>query len=504
VTILAHEVRPDARTPRWDARSFGLASATGLLRVVIGAVLFFVGVPLLLARLGADRYGVWVLVTTITAWLQFADFGLRTAIVRATARSSALDDAAARDVANAVVGHSSAAYSLVVVLLVAGGIVLVPFVARTIFGLPERLLSDAIFVLRLGVTAFAVDLLSFGLFRGVLDGTGRVSVSNLVAIAHTALRWTAVITAALATGSLTTMALAALGASSTMLVVWFLCVRSVGRRPRLTPRMPRRGELRELLGFAGFVQVNDIITAVTPQLVEIIVLRRLGLGALAVFDIGIQLSIHVRVALNALWSPLMPLLSGVHASEPRKTRMVAALSRRLMNAVVTIGTGLVVIAGPALVAVWISGQSATTAVDMIALVVMGLLLGSVASHVFLWNAVGTPQKTTKVLAAYSVVFVAGALIGVAWGLPAVAWAGLAAACVAVVVADIQMVPSVVESGGSSLVGAAALPLALGIAVVATTAGAQWVGFVTGLVVLIAGIGEAAASVGQLRTYAWQA
>jgi hypothetical protein len=185
---------------------------------------------------------------------------------------------------------------------------------------------------------------------------------------------------------------------------------------------------------------------------------------------------------------------------PRKTRMVAALSRRLMNAVVTIGTGLVVIAGPALVAVWISGQSATTAVDMIALVVMGLLLGSVASHVFLWNAVGTPQKTTKVLAAYSVVFVAGALIGVAWGLPA----GLAAACVAVVVADIQMVPSVVESGGSSLVGAAALPLALGIAVVATTAGAQWVGFVTGLVVLIAGIGEAAASVGQLRTYAWQA
>jgi hypothetical protein len=28
--------------------------------------------------------------------------------------------------------------------------------------------------------------------------------------------------------------------------------------------------------------------------------------------------------------------------------------------------------------------------------------------------------------------------------------------------------------------------------------------VTGLVVLIAGIGEAAASVGQLRTYAWQA
>lgn len=49
---------------------------SGLASKVVGLFVSFISVPLTIGYLGAERYGVWITIGTLLAWLQLADFGL--------------------------------------------------------------------------------------------------------------------------------------------------------------------------------------------------------------------------------------------------------------------------------------------------------------------------------------------------------------------------------------------------------------------------------------------
>ena len=95
------------------------ASATGAASAAAAVVQTGVGllvVPLSLAYLGNERYGLWMTATSLTAMLAFADFGMGNGLLNAIATADGSDDRHAAATATA-----SAAFLLagVAVLLAA-------------------------------------------------------------------------------------------------------------------------------------------------------------------------------------------------------------------------------------------------------------------------------------------------------------------------------------------------------------------------------------------------
>lgn len=410
-----------------------LTSGSGLARVGIGAVLFPVGVPLMVSSLGMKRYGVWVLITTVTGWLAFADFGLRTAIVR----QGAVTSVGGRDgveQANRLVGNAVVLYAVILLPVVLAAAFLTPWMASVLFKIERGLVSEAALVLRLGVWAFVVDVLSLGLFRAVLDGFGHISRANGIHTVHSVMRWCAIVGLAVLTHSLRAMAVGSLLSSLVVFAIWRWQARRRVPCLRYRPVMPSRQELRDLLVFSGFSQANDFIGAATPQVIELIVVRKMGLSTLAIFDIGVQLAIHVRTAISAVWFPTMPILARMHARSQSSIAEAGQLSRRALEFLSLAGVGLLGALGGWLFRLWLGSAGAGASPLLTILVSTGIVQGSLLASVYRWNAEGVPWRATQVMAIYSASAILGAWASSLAGVQAVAWAWFLAAAIALLLA----------------------------------------------------------------------
>jgi O-antigen/teichoic acid export membrane protein len=82
-----------ARTAR-RGKHIKLTVFTGLVARASSALMTIVSVPLTLNYLGAERFGLWMTVTSVVSMLTFADFGIGNGLVTAVAEASGRDDQA--------------------------------------------------------------------------------------------------------------------------------------------------------------------------------------------------------------------------------------------------------------------------------------------------------------------------------------------------------------------------------------------------------------------------
>lgn len=69
-----------------------LAAAAAALAKFISILTMFVTVPITLHYLGNERYGMWMTISSLAAYLAFADFGLGSGLMSAIAKASGRDD----------------------------------------------------------------------------------------------------------------------------------------------------------------------------------------------------------------------------------------------------------------------------------------------------------------------------------------------------------------------------------------------------------------------------
>lgn len=395
------------------------------MRFVLSAPAYFVMVPLLLTWLGREKYGVWVLITTITGWLFMSDLGLRTLIVRQAGMSSTSGNRAELEL---TIRHAAAMYLgvLAVVLLLATGSL--GWIVRSVLAVPPNLAQVATRVLAFGVVAFCVDLIGLGLFRGVSDGLGFIALNNLVAIVYTWIRTAVVLAVAFATRDVAAMAAASLCVSIAGLLAW----RATAARaaPGLTyrPSIPRREDLGMLVGFSGLVQINDSLAAATPQLVEAFVVRRFGLSVLGLFDVGVQLYTHARSLSFVSWFPVMPWLSS-RVGERRETRYIASRLAGIAALAAAAALGVTSLVNP-LLALWLPLATKQEVSTISTLVCVGVVVGSIAPLVYAWNASAEPWKTTVCLLVFALGWIVPLAAGLTRTTSQVGVMGLAAACAA--------------------------------------------------------------------------
>src|SRR5437763_767538 len=66
--------------------------ATGMAGRGVNVLVSFLSLPLTIGYLGKERYGLWVTITTMLAWLNIADLGLGNSLTNALAEADGKGD----------------------------------------------------------------------------------------------------------------------------------------------------------------------------------------------------------------------------------------------------------------------------------------------------------------------------------------------------------------------------------------------------------------------------
>src|ERR1700682_1836109 len=104
-------------------RRVGITASSSFIAKALNLLISFLSVPLTIHYLGAERYGVWLTISSLLTWMALTDFGLSgNALVNVLAESSGNDD---MEPARQYV--SSAFWVLTCISLVSGAAAIISF-----------------------------------------------------------------------------------------------------------------------------------------------------------------------------------------------------------------------------------------------------------------------------------------------------------------------------------------------------------------------------------------
>src|SRR6516162_8426373 len=126
VTVLKLYLSPQGLNPdpgRERYRRAGLTASTSYVAKALTMLMGFVSVPLVVHYLGAERYGVWLTISSLLLWVALTDFGLT-----GNALVNVLSEAIGNDDRKSARHHvASAFWALVTIALVMGTVFMAAF-----------------------------------------------------------------------------------------------------------------------------------------------------------------------------------------------------------------------------------------------------------------------------------------------------------------------------------------------------------------------------------------
>ena len=354
--------------------------------------------PLLLSRLGLDRFGIWSLALVVLSTLRLLDGGIAASLARFYAIHAARDERV--DAGRLLVG------SLLCLVFIGLALTLVMYpLAPTladVLRIPADLQGEAALVFR-WVPALAALALMAESTSALLVGHGRFRVLA-------ATMWTSAGVFAVAVvvfvkpGANLDALMVATAARFIVLVVANLAF--AGRHVSIQwPFLPSRATAREVAGYSSRMQLSALTGFVNTQLDAIVIAAVLPVRYVGLYQIGVQVASAVRSLPLYAFPPLMIRLTTIFRLQGREETAAEfdRLERRWLPAV--LGYGLVATAAVGFsIPVWLGDRYALSgAVGVV-------LLGAYTAHVGLTGmrtcyvrAVGRPGLETRYLTAWTVV-----------------------------------------------------------------------------------------------------
>lgn len=280
------------------------------VRSVIALASMLLVTPFILRVVGTEQYGIWALAGVVTSYAQLSDFGIGESVVKYAAEYHALRDS---ERLNRLVNTVLVTYLGLACLLGGGLLLVLPWVADRLLHIPLPLQPEAVLIFRLAVVIFFVNML-VGVFAALVTASQQLGYSTAISIASTVLGLAGTFGFLLhgfgLRGLVATNALVALFvAILSSLVAWRLYPQL-----RINPLRWLDGAMfRQVFGYSWKVQVSNLAQLLIFQVDRILLSRYLGLEAVAFYEIGSSLALYARTFVLALFSPLLPAVSELHA-----------------------------------------------------------------------------------------------------------------------------------------------------------------------------------------------
>lgn len=288
----------------------------------VGLVL--VSYPAYLHWLGIERYGLWLVLSTVLMVSQLGNLGITQALAKVVAEEYAVGDTLAirqyATVAAAALAGSGLLASLAITV-VRGPIAAALGLAGEDAALARALLP---YCGILSVYVFLSDAQT-----NVLAGLGRIDLLNALQALSQAISVTAGILLLRCGGGVAGLLAAAIFARAVQHgAAWFLTVRILGA-PAFTRTPLSRDRLRRLATLCGSLFAGSLIGLLLNPFNRVVLARLAGIQAVPVYEIAYNGSLQIRSLFVTMSSAILPEVSR-HVGRLEEVRRVARKAVRLI------------------------------------------------------------------------------------------------------------------------------------------------------------------------------
>ncbi len=330
------------RRAAWASTAHVLSRAAGLL-------VMLASVPLTLPYLGAERFGLWMLLASLVGLLGFLDLGVGNALVNGVAVASTRDDA---EGLRRTIGDGLAVMLVIATLI--GGVTaslagLGPLAAW--LKVVDPALADELRTAALQFAGwFALQLFSASILR-IFAGLQRAYIAHLAVAAGYCVSLLALFCAARAQAPIPVLLAATLGVNA-LAPLPLLAVLAREKLVRWPWRVPAQRAL-PLLRSGGLFLLLQIGVMVGWSVDPLIISRALGLADVAIYSVAQRVFQFVTQPLMILNAPLWAAYAEAQARGDRgfvaRTLRASLLRTGLLAAA---GAAVLLLAAPALLQWW--------------------------------------------------------------------------------------------------------------------------------------------------------
>ena len=320
------------------------------LSTTTSAVQVLVITPLLVHRLGPERYGIWALVWSFGLFAALLELGLSSATVRYVAQYRELgqEEMLIRTVSASfwiLLGLGAVAFII--------GVALTPLVPVA-FKVPGQETATSVLVVLVAAAIGAVIV--GGAFQGCLGGLQRYSLLSTFYIGAAIAQTAAFALALMLGGGLVGLGVALLAVTLLEQTARYIAVRRYVPHLTLSPRIFNRAFAKEIFRVSAWISSTHLAAAIRYRIDTIVVGFVAGVRAAGVYAVGQLLFVaadrFIRPALTGFF-PFSAELAGRRDAERLRAAMLTGTRVALAAAGPLCVTGIV-LAEPALHA-WVGG-----------------------------------------------------------------------------------------------------------------------------------------------------
>jgi O-antigen/teichoic acid export membrane protein len=289
--------------------------------MVTSAIIAFFLTPFLVHTLGKEEYGIWALVFSIIAYMNFFDVGMKQSLARYLSKHYATKD---YDGLNAVINSSNLIYTITGSLVIIGTLVVAHFFLDSFSVAPELLPVMRTALIIIGFN----QAVHFFFMTGTAIGPfHRYDISNAVEITFSIISALIVVYYLKKGHGLITLAIITITVNIVQSVVRRIVQQYLVPQIRWRFKYIDRKYVRELLGY-GFVGFLIVISwMVIFNIDNVVVGIFLSTTAVTFYSIAGQMITYLRTIINAIGIPLVPAIS--HLDATSDTREIAGLYSKI-------------------------------------------------------------------------------------------------------------------------------------------------------------------------------
>jgi O-antigen/teichoic acid export membrane protein len=323
-------------------RRAGITASSSFIAKALNILISFLSVPLTVHYLGAERYGVWLTISSLLTWMSMTDFGLAgNALVNVLAEASGKEDQTGAQ------QYTSSAFWALSGVSVISGILSVVFFRyipwRAVFRVSEatsthELQMACAFTLLFFVLAFPLSV-QFSIYSAYQDGF----LANVWGIAGNALSLAALVFVSRTHGGLPQLVLALSGTRSlvSMANVFFLFRRYRWITPK--PSAVRWHCVKRLFSLGSKYLVTQLASLGIYQSQPIIITQILGPAKVVIFVVAYKI---IALPMDLVFMATQPFVSAFGEAKARKDwAWINGAYRNAVKASLVVGLPLMIIIG---------------------------------------------------------------------------------------------------------------------------------------------------------------
>ena len=401
------------------------------LLMVVTLAVTYVLVPFNLNELGQERYGVWLLIVSMTGYLSLLTLGIPMASVRFIAARAADHD---YDEMNRTIGNCAGLYVIMgLVSLLIGGALLVAF--DRIYDLPLSVRDSAHAAFVIVIVTSAVSFVGL-LPQGILQAHHAFVIRNVVALGVIVVRLGLTLICVTLRPLPDTLAIVQLASMLLEMTCMWLVIRR--RYPHVRIDLSSFGwaGARRIFSFSIFVLILGIGVQLMFLTDSLVIGRFLPIDQVPVYAVPNSLMVYLMEFVVGIAAVIMPMATTLQAQDNRDELrgMFLKWSKIAFSLVLLAGAYLYVL-GPSFIGVWVGTSFTTPSGTVLQILMLSFLLFLPVRAVCVPVLTGLGKPARPAIAfliagllnlILSVLFVGPwGLVGVAWGtaIPNILFAG---------------------------------------------------------------------------------